>query len=83
MLQPQVFTQTQIDEIIKVLTQVVPECTFTLCNEDKRFIRVTKSLGTQRVDTIPITLERTELIHLFEAREIMFQLFDSLVSSII
>ena len=83
MLTPQVFTQTQIDEIVKELAILVPDCTFKQCNEDKRFIRVTKILGTQRVDTIPITLSRDEFIHVFEAREIMHQLFDSLISSII
>jgi hypothetical protein len=70
LIKPKSYSDEEIQLIIKGLESLYPDLTVRLLQSDKRFIRVSKIIGEQRVDTIPISITQWEDISIFEADKI-------------
>jgi hypothetical protein len=70
LIKPKSYSDEEIQLIIKGLESLYPDLTIRLLQSDKRFIRVSKIIGEQRVDTIPISITQWEDISIFEADKI-------------
>ena len=64
------FTPEEVSLIIDKLKSAFPSFDIKVCNDDRRYIRFTKVLNEQRVDTIPIPVVYTENVHIFECYHI-------------
>ena len=69
-IKPKSYSDEEIQLIIEGLKSLYPDLTIRLLQSDKRFIRVSKIIGEQRVDTIPISITQWEDISIFEADKI-------------
>lgn len=67
MLYPIKFSPKTIEKIISKLKELYPDLNIRLNHADPRFLLVSRLIGTQRVDTIPISITETVEIHLSEA----------------
>jgi len=66
------FTPEEVSLIIDKLKSAFPSFDIKVCNDDRRYIRFTKVLNEQRVDTIPIPVVYTENVHIFECYHMAF-----------
>lgn len=71
MIKPRKYTAEEVASIIEALKLKYPELTITLYRADPRFIRISQVLRELRVDTLPVSLTHTELIHIVEAEQII------------
>jgi hypothetical protein len=72
MIKPRVYTSEEIEAIIKKLREKFPEITIIEQSySDPKFIHLCQIIGTQKVDTIPISLYHTEFIHIAEAEQLI------------
>jgi len=60
------FTQEEISTIITHLKSLFPEYDITQCLSDPKFIRFHKIIGEQKVDTIPVSVNYSENVHIYE-----------------
>ena len=66
MIYPKKYTQEEIDSLITKLRGSHPDLKIDLHRSDPRFILVSRVIGTQRVDTIPVSVTETVEIHISE-----------------
>jgi hypothetical protein len=71
MIYPRQYTNEEIELIVSGLQKLYPDLQIRLYFADKRFIRITRVIATQRVDTIPISLVESVDIHLSEAETLL------------
>lgn len=67
MIYPKKYTQTEIDSLITKLKVMFPDSKIDLHRSDPRFILMSRVIGTQKVDTVPISITETVEIHISEA----------------
>ena len=60
------FTPEEISDIITKLKVIYPDYEIKQCQSEPKFIRFTKIVGEQRVDTIPVSVVYTENVHIYE-----------------